>query len=619
MAEATGAPEPDTPTQILVDTGAGTRGRDADSAASQLDPFVGTALAGALASPKPKTASATNRAGELQRADCSDRSLPVRFGGDTVVVTCDKDALLGYVSLSWMMGGFPAVLRARQALDAAIDDLHTTANKKADEAAQTTRALAHERSLPSNHDRDSWVASLSAAADRAAKDADAASAAAADATACRAAFAAHFNDAWRLIATMEEELLRIYESQALDVLKSIATKNRDLASASWDGYKCYLGADAKRTPITIANAPESAADVRLLLDPQPDVNRKAMEEKYAAATDLSWRAASIVVSRQDLDQVVDTLEREGEDAKKQRDLRERELESKAQDWNEARGKVAASDPALLQVYSRMRNDTTLREFERLVVQALLDAYRENNRILAETKSIIANGPVRIEPAPSKPGAMSAYTDAQRHVIAGADLSDAFEKWQLTIPASVVVAQRLTDADTAKNSVWLHLPVRLAVPYGPQQAGKRFSEPGTFEQAAVTHLWDALEDVRHQQQKTQRNRILAMWIGAAVLAPFTGGGSLVAAGMVAAGYCFYEIYEAKQAYNVSNEFSTAVLTAMDVALWTRPSTVDLVRTIAARTLEAGGNLVPAERIPFVVWLAFNAMTDAILPPDRAAQH
>jgi hypothetical protein len=116
----------------------------------------------------------------------------------------------------------------------------------------------------------------------------------------------------------------------------------------------------------------------------------------------------------------------------------------------------------------------------------------------------------------------------------------------------------------------------------------------------------------------------VFIEGAVLAPFTFGGSLVVAGWIAAAFALEELYRAveehKQAEALAStemrrELLPMELEAVEIALWTQPSRVELVRMVTSKTIDAGLNLVPANQIKFLTSLAVMAVSMALAPAER----
>src|SRR5262249_3559417 len=158
--------------------------------ADQLAGFVADPLKEALAPVKARTPGPA--APRPQHANCSGAALTVRFGDGDVSVACDEDSLLGFVGLAWLTGGFPAVVRARQALDDAIDGLADAAAEKRRNAGAVSRKLASEQDLPATPTRDYIISSLQEAANRTGQEAKDASTAADKAIGCRTAFSNQF-------------------------------------------------------------------------------------------------------------------------------------------------------------------------------------------------------------------------------------------------------------------------------------------------------------------------------------------------------------------------------------------------------------------------------------------
>jgi hypothetical protein len=113
----------------------------------------------------------------------------------------------------------------------------------------------------------------------------------------------------------------------------------------------------------------------------------------------------------------------------------------------------------------------------------------------------------------------------------------------------------------------------------------------------------------------------MWLLAALTAPVTGGASLVTAGVLEAAMCAADMFETWEEYERARALSAAdlrggyELDAVEFAVWTRPSTVDLVRSMAAQVVNGTSALVPAQYLSLIAGLALGAVALAVEPERR----
>jgi hypothetical protein len=164
-----------------------------------------------------------------------------------------------------------------------------------------------------------------------------------------------------------------------------------------------------------------------------------------------------------------------------------------------------------------------------------------------------------------------------------------------------LAHYLRDKEFARRTAWMHLPVRLAVHARAQQdaALKPFTVQGTIEYAALASTFDTVDEVREEERDSRERALFFMDIGALVLAPFTLGESLIAAGFVHAAVALSEINDAVRDYKGMSSLAAATLSEVEAALWTRPSTAGLVATIAEKSLDAASAVVTEGKLSYVI--------------------
>ncbi len=555
--------------------------------------------------------------------------LDVRLGKTVVRVPCTEDAVWGLVSKAWITDGFDGVIRARRAIENAVIAFDQATRKLNSDARATRDKLAYYEKLYDDGRRPEYagnVESVRGGVNNVARDARQAAATAVEAHVHHPQYHALFREVWNRIAVIEEALLREWEKLGHAEFRTVMWENQTTAKSEWSRYGIYHKDDAQKAVADIANVTGSAADYRLNLK-STDKDKDPLQRMLDTAQELKELARQIATRRSTLERGVEGAARQGLDPVEQRRLRKRGIDDWVEAWRKRREEVRKADPVLASVYPGVQaRRTTKDQLQEMMVEALLDAYRTSNEILAEEEKhrLMGKGTLRITPSADTKD-IAPQDEAQQAALHVGDNWEAFTKFRLTIPASAVLVERLKTGDSGKYSPWLHMPSRLRMyeKLKTHPTLKRMNDAGTLEFAAIAHLYDWLERSRQSDKHGREIAMRVLLVEAIVLAPFTMGGSLVVAGVVQAAFCGEEIYEAAKRHEqegtaraeMRRDLLPAEVLAAETALWTRPSLMDLVRTAASKTIEAGLNLIPAEKIPFVVGLAIGEAAGAIAPAER----
>jgi hypothetical protein len=602
----------DTPTLVYVD--AGDDSTPAEAPARVLE----------------KVPEATDVAGAAKPAAAAQAVFEVRLDNRLVRLACTEDALMGYTMAAFKVGGFPAVVRARVAIDKAVTALGTAATAAKDTADATHAKLAEEeglyRSQPTSS-RAGIVDSLQSAASESDRSARAASAAAAGARGNAERYRRLFGAAWSRLAAAEEACLREWEVTAAPEFAHILETNMKAAVDQWTRYGCHVK-DKPDQAADITQSRGKASELQLSLQKEPpdaksgsgtttDTGGKpalpTLRDLWTRANELRGFAERIPSA-----QHVARSPQVSNDPTASK-LQAAHIADEVKAWSTKRDETERTDPVLLQVYPDVTGQTTLDTLERMIIEALLLAYHVSKEISDHAVRLFpAGSKLRIEPKaargdPLKPWGLSKQ---ELDVVSSADETKALELG-LVIPASVVLGVKLGEAKNAEYSVWAHLPVRVAVAATMKKDARlvTFTVAGALQEAAMTHAFEELERVRKRHKERWRSRSMVVLGLGVLLAPFTSGGSLVVAGIIQAGFCAPELYEAWAERSIAGELSQSSLSAVETALWTRPSTVDFVRLVVSETIDFTLGVVPPERVALVVGLALSAVSTGVRPEER----
>ena len=588
------------PTVVVVETGEGAEGPPAAAQpAAQPAASAGSAAAGR---PVPQ----------------ARMSLAVQLGDRQVVLRPTEEAMWGYVSLAFKIGGFAQVVSARQAIDAAVahfEEYAAQAKATADEAAQARDEEEQRISAePAGLGRETEAWRLRDQASDAARKGRETRANAASVQWFKSAF----NDVWAQLAVIEEAWLREWEIVAFPELLRILDAHMARADQQWTRYGCYL-ADKPDTAAKISESQGKTASLRLNLKRERDASAPSGSQTLPTLRDLWTRANDLrnyakTTIPEAIKHAEETADR-GEQSAAQRLAAH--VEDLAKDWTRQLADAETEDPVLLQIYRDVTYQTTLDELETMIINALLDAYYLSKDVLDHAIRLLRPGTTRrITPRPTTdPKQPGGLTDDERAVVASSGQADALALG-LVIPASVVLGVQLEQPETAKYSAWLHQPVRMATDARLQKLPQRAAlvELGTLAYAAKTHAFDEFESLRqHDKERFGRWSLVVLGVGL-VLTPFTGGGSMVAAGLVAATFQIAAFMEEAVRVETASALSRSTLNALEMTMWTRPSQVALVRLALSTAIDVGQTILAGE-IPLVIDLLVMAVSWGIRPEEQ----
>ena len=600
------APGPDIgyPTMVVVEAGEGWTDAKTPAAAPP-----GAQVASASGAGQPPVEGTT--------------SLLVQLGDRPVTLRPTEEAMWGYVTLAFKIGGFAQVIQARKAIDAAVAPLVAAADE-AEDAAKQADALrdAEERRItdvPLGQGRDSAAWRLRSAAGESGRKGRELRARA------NAAqwFKTSFNDVWAQLATIEEACLREWEGVAVREFQEILEAHMRRANQQWIRYGCYLK-DRPGETAKISESSGKAASLKLKLDrerpagsPPADANSlPTLRDLWTRANDLAdYRKTTIPKALQ----VAAAVRERGDPASIK--LFDQHVDAIMSEWSRKLDEAETTDAALLQIYHGATKQTTLDDIESMIINALLDAYHLSKDLRDHTVRLL--GPrtkARIQPGPTvDPRRPWGLTDAERAVVSASAYGDDAPRLRLVVPASVVLSVTLEESGSPQYSPWMHLPVRLSTAARVQRIPRlaQLMEQGTLGDAAVTHAFEEIESFRERDRERFGRWSLAVLGVGLVLAPFTSGGSLVVAGLVAASFQIAAFMEEYGRVEIASKLARSTLDALETASWTRPSRVALYRLALSTAIDVGQTVVAPE-VPFVVDLLIMAASWAISPGEQPSK-
>ena len=426
-------------------------------------------------------------------------ALGVQLGDRTVPLRPTEDAMWGYLTLAFRLGGFGQVILARKAIDAAVAELERAADE-ADGAAG--RDVAQRNDAERQPTAEPFGQAPGAAAWRARTQA-------ADSGRQSRQLRAHanaaqwfkvtFNELWARLAVLEEACLRQWEEIGVREYDRILEAHMGRANQQWIRYGCYL----KDKPNELAKISESrgkgfSVRVKLESGDSPSIGHRhrvitgrrrnghrGVVHRGVAHRGVAHRGvapgghqrAAHPRGPEEARPGAGRVREGGHPAA----IRSARIHASGGDPVEAQlyaehlrkeiqipgpnGPTDAeeSDPVLRQIYRDVDKDTTVEEVERLIVDALLDAYHLSKDLRANMVRLVpVFGTLRIQPGPrgDDPNNMYGLSFAQRSMISSTVHGDALALG-LTIPASVVLSVKLQEEGVSENSVWMHLAVRHA--------------------------------------------------------------------------------------------------------------------------------------------------------------
>jgi hypothetical protein len=575
-------------------------------------------------------------------------ALNVQLGDRTLMLRPTEDALWGYLTLAFRLGGFGQVILARKAIDAAVAELERAADE-ADGAAGRDVAARNEaeRQLTSEPLGQAPGAAAWRAGNQAADSGRQSRQQRAQASAAQW-FKVTFNELWAGLAVLEEACLRQWEEIGVREYDRILEAHMGRANQQWIRYGCYLN-DKPNEPAKISESRGKGSSVRVKLDrgsagsagssgtgtgtgmgtgsgtgssgtgsgtgpvahalpTLDDLRKRALElNEYAKEIiPAAIKSARIHASRGD-----------PVEAQLYADHLVKEIQ---EPWAQRLMDAEESDAVLLQIYRDVDKDTTLDQVERLIVDALLDAYHLSNDLRANLIRLVpVFGTLRIQPGPlgDDPNSMYGLSFEQRSMISSTVHGDAVALG-LAIPASVVLSVKLQEEGASENSAWMHLAVRHAATCRILSGRLRgLLDMDSLSERAITHALDEFESFRERDKDRFSKWSLGVIVLGLALAPFTGGGSAVVAGLVAASFQVAAFIEEYGRVKSAQKLSAASLDALEIVLWTRPSRLALYRMMLSSVIEVG-QAIFAPELPLVADMIITAVSWSVAPGEQPSR-
>ena len=615
--------------------------RPAPSPLDAFDQFVTAPAAAAAAAP-----SAAAPAPEVNGASATPEAarnaiLRIVLGLEEKRLRCTQDDVSGFVRMSYVAGGFPMVIAAREAIERAVGGL-------ADDLASAEAGVKELEKLATNHDQKRSADRASKALPAALENTNKARTALINAQAYLPVYSEYFRRAWNAIAAYEEVLLRQYDGEVREAFRQIAAANRKLAESEWTKYAPL---DESEKPLSFGDPKANQAKkvalnpvlIERLLEERPEKTefsatsdeRRALaqEEMWRRALELYRRAKSLQTNRNESMRLT-----EKED-KKEAENRAKRMTNSLIEWNRYRKEIADQLPVLLKIYPFFKSGNDANDkratFGQEIIDALVSVRDECDRIDREALRIWAKADrLRIVPEavdrtnPDVGGFALPTAELNRSIgssflkrdiplqsILDAMHLKAATHFGLTIPVSEIFAALLkNDSDLRKNTGWLHAPAGLHLMNRARSEPKLepFFQPGSLAHVAVSQVLDRLASQRERDKTLESRGIILMWGMATLLAFFTNGATLYAAAIVQAAFSANEIYDSVVEYQQDAALAAVSLAAIEEAGWRRPSTINLVRLIVADASDIVQGTIGIKGLPLVLDLWLGAF--ALIHPD-----
>ena len=265
--------------------------RPAPSPLDAFDQFVTAPAAAAAAAP-----SAAAPAPEVNGASATPEAarnaiLRIVLGLEEKRLRCTQDDVSGFVRMSYVAGGFPMVIAAREAIERAVGGL-------ADDLASAEAGVKELEKLATNHDQKRSADRASKALPAALENTNKARTALINAQAYLPVYSEYFRRAWNAIAAYEEVLLRQYDGEVREAFRQIAAANRKLAESEWTKYAPL---DESEKPLSFGDPKANQAKkvalnpvlIERLLEERPEKTEfsATSDERRALAEEEMWRRA----------------------------------------------------------------------------------------------------------------------------------------------------------------------------------------------------------------------------------------------------------------------------------------------------------------------------------------
>ena len=264
--------------------------------------------------------------------------------------------------MSYVAGGFPMVIAARNAIEKGVGGL-------ADDAMSARTGVKELENLAANQSRPGLRRLRRQGASRGARYTSKTQTALRDAQAILPVYSEYFRRAWNAIAAYEEVLLRQYDRELQAAFKEVAAQNRKLAEDEWTKY-APLGESKDPLPFGTTEADQvrklalNAALIDKLgqaTDPKGEKKEKddatAANENRDRALDEMWKRALELyrrakARRANREAGADLAAKED---KKQADYRAKRANDDLIAWNKYRKEIADDFPILLKIYPHFKS------------------------------------------------------------------------------------------------------------------------------------------------------------------------------------------------------------------------------------------------------------------------
>jgi hypothetical protein len=515
-------------------------------------------------------------------------TLTVNLDGRSIDLVPTRTEITRIVGTCYLLGGFDLVRSLNTAVRQAVDDAQSQAHESQAASNDFVRRLSFTRDSGKRRLYEDAVS-------RSAVDFVTFTARADLARKIQTLIAA----SWGRIAIAEEQVLRDYEPLLNKQFAELADKSGRIAKDQWDLYKPYDPEDTAGSTLSIEDAKESATGKLKLGNPGQLIdNIRTLGKSWREYLDAlqSTRMVAALGRRN-----VTTLS-PGVDPDQQ--LRGSQIHNRDAFYafNKVREQVGIAFPAALQVYGRFGRITHSVDYARLsnptdnsqkaqsddeigswVIEALINAFNSARALAsgAFLHSAFTPDRMRVEPTDDPPP--SDLSRDQLRIL----------KEGLTVPATRIIANRIAALDSEVQSPWLQQPVKSKLA-DKGRAGDPVLAPyfwgGRLHYAALEDVYRAI-DVGRKQQKADLDRALLFMDAFAVpLAFFTGGESLVAAGLIHAIVRGREMYMSISDYQAKDALANIALRPMQEAIWAHPSAVSLVSNLIEGGFEIATNVV-----------------------------
>jgi hypothetical protein len=508
-------------------------------------------------------------------------AVEITIGGEPISLPASRSAAQRAVACAYLVGGFALVVTVVEQVQAAAD----RRRRELDQEMLSRSSLRDFRARGNHESLTDWDAALRRADERIRR------------LNCDIAegnnLASLIRRCWADVAEAEEQALSDYEDQAIQEFTELTQNAEAIAKAEWNRYEPYDPKANNPGAIDIAAARKCGASALNLRNEPADLLKaifrlRRARNEYGAYRESARKASDLEYTRRNapLKDPWKTL-KDAEDA----------AQRKLVEFEKQRAAIGKKYPIALQVYGRpgstwnweeaVLDPDRDRQIETWIIEAMLEALETAPKIRSD-----------IERARMlKPGITLRRTPEELYGAAedieGVEIRAV--QSGLVVPASRAIVVQLLRESAASKSAWLQFPVRYrlreralgfrsdpGVCTAPDKDLAPFFEPGRLDCAAVTEVFEGVRELR-QAREAQRQRLLLIMDAASVpMAFFTGGGSLVFAGVVHALVRGVELGIEVQAYFAESALAGISFETVSECIWEHPSAL----LLASRLLEGG---------------------------------